>query len=241
MNCHTAAYLLALRHPGIDDLGPEGTADLDRHLAGCPGCAAESRARLAADAALARAMKAVPVPPGLKAKLHRDLAARRAVASRRRFSLRLAAAASVLLAVGLGFGVAAVRRPPLDLDAWVSAAEQDPDAATRAWLAENDLPDALPEPFDLNLLVSRGTERVQGRDVPVMVFCDGRGPQLGTAKVYYCRDDQFVTAGAAADAQASYFKAVTYRDDRRRLSIVVVHTGTDLKPFLRKPNRTIAA
>ncbi len=38
MECRDAQFQLRLRRPGPDDLGPEVTAALDRHLAGCPHC-----------------------------------------------------------------------------------------------------------------------------------------------------------------------------------------------------------
>ena len=63
MECNVARQLLAFRRSGGPaELAPEDAADLARHLAGCPACAAVAGRQEAFDTAVATAMKGVTVP-----------------------------------------------------------------------------------------------------------------------------------------------------------------------------------
>ena len=236
MECRQAYFYLNIRGRAADELGPETTAELDRHLASCPDCAAFARYLRAEDDALARAMKAVPVPAGLKDRLHRGLNERLA-SRRRRRSYRLAAMAACLaIGVSLVFGYQALTRQNLDLTKLVYKADSDftqPDEATKQWLAERGLPDRLPLAFDYALLVLRGGESLQGRDVPFLVFYNPQTRQK--AIVYICKDQQYAGLKATPDAMASYFRTTTLRDEERfpGISFIVLHNSDDLKPFLR--------
>src|SRR5207244_1845131 len=113
MQCRDAQFYLRLRRHAGDELGAEVTADLDRHLAGCPACGADARVAASFDAAVTSAMRAVAVPAGLREKLLTQVAAYRGGVIRRRMYRVAAAAASVFLALGLAFGLFA-SRPKLD-------------------------------------------------------------------------------------------------------------------------------
>jgi hypothetical protein len=234
MECRDAQFYLRLRRQTADELGTEVTADLDRHLAACPHCADDARLVARFDAAVAVVMQAVPVPAGLRERLVAKLSAQRGATLRRKAYRYVGVAAAFLLTVGLGFGAFWQSRPTLDTQMLVMNQDEqaDPDkteAKVRAWLAENRLPDHLPEPFDYRLYVFHGTDRVQGREVPVVLFRSESGIEF--AKVYAFRDTQFDLKDVQP-AQASHWQAKVY-PDARGVTFVVVFTGRDLDPFLR--------
>ncbi|HEY1380104.1 MAG TPA: hypothetical protein VGF55_25090, partial [Gemmataceae bacterium] len=104
MECRDAQFYLRLRRHTADELAPEVNADLDRHLAGCPGCAVDADRSARFDAALAVAMQNVPVPPGLRDRLVAKLSAQRGSVLRRRAYRYAGIAAALLLTVGVGYG-----------------------------------------------------------------------------------------------------------------------------------------
>lgn len=234
MDCRDAQFYLRLRRPGSDDLDPDVAAALDRHLTGCAGCAAAERALTGFDAAVGRAMWAVPVPEGLRDQLFTEAAARRGAVRRRTAYRYLATAASVVVTCGLAFGVYSAARPQADIRAIVDRGDElgQPQGAERqiaAFLKAQNLP-ALPEPFDPALFVFAGTESVQGRDVPVLLFRERTGP--GQAKVLAYRSSAF-KLDKLHDEQASLFSAKLYPNPTAGVTYVVVFTGMDLTPFLR--------
>jgi hypothetical protein len=234
MDCRDAQFYLRLRRPGSDELDPDATAALDRHLAACPACAAAGRALAGFDAAVGRAMRAVPVPEGLHDRLFADASSRRGAVLRRKSYRYLAAAASVLVTCGLALGVYSAARPHADTRLIVDRGDElvQPQGAEKqiaAFLKAQRLP-ALPENFDPSLFVLAGTESVQGRDVPVLLFRERTGQ--GWAKVYAFRDTAF-KLGALRDEQASHCSAKPYPNATAGMTYVVVFTGLDLAPFLR--------
>jgi hypothetical protein len=122
---------------------------------------------------------------------------------------------------------------------------QNPDEAIRRWLTANRFPAQLPEPFNPELLVHLGTERVLGADVPVVVF---RHPtEFGFAKVYFFRTDGSFNFDGLRDTNASLTVAKIHADTRqhRGVKYVIIHTAhpvnpneSPLKPFLRIPGQT---
>ena len=221
MECRDAQFYLRFRRLGSDDLGPEVSSSLDQHLAACPGCAIDSRATLSVDLAFATAMRDVPIPAGLRNRLVADLSARRGTVQRQRAYRVLAVAASLLLAVGVGFGIASATRPRFDVDRLAQAEEQtaaNPRQAVRDWLRAQDLPGDLPLSFNYQLLVTFGTERVQGRDVPVVVF---RAPPhapvngVGYAKLYILPEGDGFKLDQLGDAQNSHCQADVIADPVR--------------------------
>src|SRR5215213_2036154 len=119
MECSVAYQLLAFRRPGGPaEFAPEDAADLARHLATCPACAAAASRQEAFDTAVATAMKGVTVPNALRDKLLTDALAKQGALLRRKIYSHAAVAAAVLLAVGLAPGlVNRLFRPTLDADA----------------------------------------------------------------------------------------------------------------------------
>ena len=248
MECRDAQFYLRFSSPGANDLAPEDTAALARHLADCSPCSAEARSVSAFDAAVGRAMRAVEVPTGLRARLIASTSAQRGTMLRRRLGRSAAVAASLLLALGIGIGALTSRRPQPDtaelamkgndLARMLPTAPigfavdpqraQNNEAAVRNWLKAEHLPD-LPESFDYGLLVEYHWEEVQGRKVPVVHF---RGREQGFAKVYAFRATQF-NLKDVQEAQYSDCQAKPYPIERSGVTFVIVFTGLDLNQFLK--------
>lgn len=236
MLCRDAQFYLQLRRCSNDELGADVIADLDRHCAGCGPCASISRQLLASDRAIGVAIKAVPIPSGLRDKLLTQTLAYRGTQVRRRAYRCLALAASLFLTVGLTYGVFAVFRPTLDPDVVVRDQDeriQDPDGTLRRWLVALHAPEQLPLPFNTDLLVSVGSERIHGRDVPMALFFSPG--DRGFAKVFVIhKGADFKLDLQKVEAQASNTHALVREiPNAPHLIYLIVHTGRDLQPFLR--------
>jgi hypothetical protein len=238
MECRDAQFYLRLRRHAGDELGPDVTAPLDDHLATCPACAADARAAASFDTALGAAMRAVPVPAGLRERLVAHVAAKRGTVLRHRMYRAGAAVAAALLLVGIGLGWFSNNRPKPDTYAMVEDLNEQwhsPKQSTERWLAAQKLPTTLPQPFDYNLLVGRGFEEMKGRNVPVVTFRSADGE---LAKVYIFRDDGRFNLKALQPTQVSGTQALVIADkpEFRGFTYVIVYTGRDLQPFLLRAN-----
>jgi hypothetical protein len=102
MDCRTARTLLPYTAlPG--ELGDDERAEFDAHVVGCSSCTAAAGAERSFDEAIGRAIRAVPVPPGLRGDIATRLAVDRGHVWRRQM-VRATAAAAALLVVTLGLG-----------------------------------------------------------------------------------------------------------------------------------------
>jgi hypothetical protein len=242
MDCRDAEFYLRLRHPGRDEFEPEVAAALDRHLAGCSACFAAERLLTGFERAVAKAMKAVPVPGHLRDQLFAAAGARRGAQLRRRAYRLAAAAASLLVTAGLAVGLYSATRPQPDAEGIVLAGDELADPRQAAEMVKRFLDDErlpplpLPDQFDYGLFFHAGIEKVKGREVPVITFHEHHAP--GWVKVYAFRDTSFDTK-SLRDAQASHCTAKVYPARAAGtayasgVTYVVVHTGPDLTPFLR--------
>ncbi len=237
MECRDAQFYLRLRRHAADELGPDVTAALDGHCAGCPACAADGRAALSFDRALSTAMRAVTVPSGLRERLLIQAGRAQGAVLRRKAYRYGGMAAAALLLVGIGLSVISKVRPEVSGDSLVELSGKqfsDPEESTREFLAKQKLPDRLPLAFDYKLFASHGFESVGGLNVPVVTF---RTP-TEFAKVYIFPTDGRFDLKILQDAQGSHARAqVLVGQERfRGATYVFVHTGPDLRPFLRTRN-----
>ena len=235
MECRDAQFYLRLQRHATDELGADVAGALSAHLASCPACAADGRAALAFDRAVASAMRAVPVPPGQRERLVTHAAAKQGAALRGRLYRGATVAAAALVLVALGLGVFSSTRPHVPTHELVQAAEEQwtsPRPYVQKWLAAKGLPDELPWDFQYERLrVNCSDEEVAGRHVPVVALAT---PEGDFAKVYVFRDGAF-KGDPIGPAQDSNFHAMEFHDRARFPGVryVVVHTGQDLAPFLR--------
>src|SRR5262245_18752627 len=102
MDCKTARLLLHFDRPGTPDLAGADADDLRRHLAECPECRPAADAERRADVKIGRAVRDVPVPEDLRARLVSRLKKDRSAWYRRRVVWPVGVAAAVLLAAASG-------------------------------------------------------------------------------------------------------------------------------------------
>jgi hypothetical protein len=237
MYCRDAQFYLRLRRHAGDELGVDVSADLNRHLATCAACGADAMAAASFDRAVAGALRAVPVPVGLRDKLLAQASAHHGAVIRHKVYRVTAIAASLFLAVGLTFGLFS-GRPKLDTEAWVQYQDelrQQPEQALERWLVGLKVPPELPKPFDPELLVFLGSEPIQGKDVPVAIFRHRTNPGE-FAKVYVLRKGGPLDVRDIRDAGISNTVAEVIDESPRHPGVkyLIVYRATPegLKPFL---------
>ena len=240
MECSVARQLLAFRRSGGPaELAPEDAADLDRHLAGCPACAAAVGRQDAFDAAVARAMRGVTAPAGLRDKLLTDAMAKQGAMLRRKIYSYAAVAATVFLGVVLAPGVVAlILRQPLDAEYVVNrdAERMDaPEQAVQAYLIRKGLPPQLPLDFNYSLHAdgSPGAALLGDDEVPMVRFETLRPgePRPDTCRVFVVRDTQYDTSKLSGTVGS--FVTVTVIKSGR-YTYVILHTAP-LDVFLKPP------
>ena len=243
MECRDAQFYLRLRRHTADELGPDVNAALDGHCATCAVCAADARASASFDRAVATAMRAVPIPSGLRERLITQAARAQGTALRNK-ALRVGGmVVAALLIIGIGFSLVATTRPGVDPYKIVQDADRQyekPGEYARQWLAAEKLPEELPWDFDYDLLIHCGHDRIgdSNRYAPVMVFRAREGS--GFARVYMFRAGGPFDTKEMRDVQASHFSAqvVIGKQQWRDVHYLIVHKGPPkrgLGDFLRIP------
>jgi len=237
MTCETARILLLFYRPGkTTDLAAEDVSALEGHLATCPTCAPLIAQQTATDGAIGRAVRQITVPGGLKDRLQTRTETEAGRLWRRKWTMRIAATAAVLITGFLGWnGDVAATRPAFDswqLAAFNDELIQEPYRAGPEFLGRQGVPGPLPEDFDFQKMTSHGFAKVQGQTVPVLEF---RAGENGIARVYVLRPGQFSTKDAT-ETQNSTVTVRLYRDrPAAGWTTVIVHTGNGLQPFLKVP------
>ena len=239
MDCNTARMLIAFFGRQGTELAPEDAAELDAHLAACPGCAEAVRFERAFDDRVGKAMLAVPVPANLKAKVFDGVAAARGAWYRQKFYAVAGLAAAVVLAVGGIVAWQIAQAPTLTADRII--AQEDARALYRAQyvdqvLGRHGLAFRPERPFDLNHLELVGTSDLNGKQVPVLYFLNM--PKNARAKVYVVRTMDFdwknLPQEGSSQVGGQFGHQVVLVRDRERSDVgyVVVFTGAGLELFL---------
>jgi hypothetical protein len=235
VECKIAQLLAVYLAPGKSELDAEQTAALEGHLRSCPQCARDIRLEQALDQRVARVMRAVPIPGLLKAGiLERLEAARPKVWHRRPLWRVAAAAAAVLLAVGLVLtfgGSGRVQLDPQKIVAENDAKGPKPDA--QRWLAEQGIAFVPQIPLNLDLLSFYGLTEFQKKTVPTLELYNAQRNVI--ARVYVVREPDFDLKNLP-DTNSSLsgpWRVEILRDQNfpARLAYVVVYTGDNLEPF----------
>jgi len=241
MQCHEALWYLELRRgEGEKALGPEVQAALESHLQNCAQCATRARTQELWDYQLSQLLRQVSVPAQLGDRLLIQAAAYRGRTLRLRFYRLTAVAASVLLLLGfawLGYRATLPTFSTEQLVLFHDSHLQDPESYFHRWLQHEGLPEELPVPLNLNLLVHLGYERIQGQKVPVALFRHPQRPEF--ARVYFLRQSGPFRWRQLNDAEASHTVAQVISDSQsfRRVTYVIVYPAgpEGLRPFL-QPN-----
>jgi hypothetical protein len=247
MECRDAQFYLRLRRHTADELGPDVTAALDGHCAGCPTCGPAARASATFDRALASAMLAVPVPSGLRERLITQAARARGAALRKKAIRAGGMMAAALLLVAIGLSLYTNTRPKVNSADLVQKAHElsrDREGYAGRWMAAQKLPEKLPPEwdFDYSLLVDCCFDRIGDRYVPVLKFKARTGN--GVAKVYMFRDGGEFDTKELRAVQGSDFSAevVVGKQRWRNVRYVAVHNGPPneggLRHFFRQPGPT---
>jgi hypothetical protein len=246
MDCKTARLLLDFASPlGPAELDVSEAEALDRHLQDCPDCAALALAQRQEDDVIGRAMRDVPVPPGLHDRLLAHLDAERDAGYRRltRRWIPVGLAAAVLLAASW-FGVdywQQQHRPKLKESAIAELTGPliNPTHETvQAWFWQTRRIDtAPPKEFNYALLTYYDQTEIQGKVVPMLLFTQGKGQ----ARVYILSDRQFDIQDLLANPPSPpSICSVEVKEARPEdsegvhFAYLILYTTETLDPFLEK-------
>jgi hypothetical protein len=191
MDCRTARLLATFVGPRAAELQGDEAEALAAHLADCPDCASVHQSERLLDERLGRAMRDVPLPPGLRERLVTNLAAERWSCQRRKL---VRAFAGIAAAIALALGWYFWPRPPLPIDLprrhqmvnaeLPASAQEVVDHFARQGVA-------LQMPADINLNYTRltycGWGELEGRRVPLLIFQNGSA----TLRVYILDGKRF--------------------------------------------------
>jgi hypothetical protein len=188
MDCQDVRLLLAFLRRGGDAIDPTERATVQQHLENCPDCAALARSEKAVDIALGAAMRAVPVPAGLKERLLAKVAA---TGPRRWPITAIAAAAALLLAVGVT-GWAMWPLPRVDALVAEEAINGRKAESMKQWFAERGIDMEPWTLIDHSTLWTYDVVEFQGQRVPKLIFYSNRD-RGAVAEVLVLRADRFNT------------------------------------------------
>lgn len=235
MDCQDVRLLLAFQRRAEAVEAAERQA-LRRHLETCPDCAAFVQSEEATDRALGAALRDVPVPPELQARLLERLADARK--PRWRWVAASAAAAAVLL-LTLGLvGYSFLRPRPVDLDAFAYAVDgqaRNAPEQVEQWFAEAGLPMKFPPNFNDRYLLSYDIVQFQGRSVPKLVFFR-EGDRCAVAQVLVLDENRFLVSdesGRPVDAMQPIARTTynVWPMQGQDSVYLVYYTSATLDPF----------
>jgi hypothetical protein len=244
MDCKNARLLLEFLHPGSAELDRDDAAALHQHLAECPDCAAQAREERRGDEHLGRAVRAVPVPDGLRERLLKRLTDDRD-ARYRRWLVRGVAVAAALAALWVGGLVWFNRLPAVTSETVRRIADRrrtlSRDEVIQRFKQEFGVNVNAPDQFKYDLLDSYGLKILEGRPVPYLLFFsrgdrgDPRAPPPALAHVYVLSGHQFdldeTMRNIGAPSPGIHFNiSVDFSHDRDAIYLIL-YTGNDLKPF----------
>lgn len=211
MECHDVRLLLAFTQRPCEAVDAAEREAVAQHLKGCPDCAAFAHVDRALDDVLGQAMRDVPAPSDLKAKVMKRLAASRG-AGRWKWSAG-AAAAAALLAIGL-YSYFLWSWPVVtgdDLATFVAQEEWNAERA-RQYLAEHGISVNLPPGFDGRYLRTVEIVEFKGRRVAKLGFLVRTDEGSASAIVLILPHHQF-RVGSIADTTVPGWELEVRRQD----------------------------
>ena len=243
MDCNHARLLLIFLRNSADLDVTEAEA-LAGHLKQCPDCDGWARQERRLDEALGKAMRAVPVPAGLQDRLLGRLEQDRSVRRLRHIRIALATAASLVLAVGLGWYFWIGARLPVTLAAVdseigekIAVNRENTPEKVEGWFRDQGLSMEVPVSLDFSLLFSYDTAHFMNRRVAKLLYVSrGERDQAGSvAEVYVFPDSQFDVSKLEKElpSPGSNHNLLSLRPENSRYFYLVVSTSASLEPFSR--------
>jgi hypothetical protein len=248
MDCRTARLLLDLAHPSAAELDAAEAEALRRHLTACPTCEALADSERRFEEQVGSAVRNVPVPEGLSARLRECLQTERRNWYVRRLRFAAVATAAVV-ALGVWLGTIWRNRNWPEPDVYtlreqVASVNQRSAKQVEEWFREQyGLEITAPPDFNYALLTHYDLANCQGKRVPLLLFTrlqleDGP-PRVAKARVYILSSRQFdlkkFTGEALSESNSlGYTVKVQRPADRPDLAYVIIHTGDarELEGFL---------
>jgi hypothetical protein len=231
MDCRTAQLLASFHVANKSELDADQIAALEAHLRQCPQCAKLINRERNADHRFGRAMRAVAVPPDLKARIVARLKPQLPAWYRRRsWQVTLATAASLLLGVYLV--ITASRPSKLDLQGIVERQIQTPQKELfLAWAAKQGIDFAPEGGLNLDLLAAFGNRDLEEREVTcLLLFHPGKQT---SAEVFVIRSGQFDWKELPLLFSGSGKQVEVLRDRNRpeRIAYLVIYSTDSLEVF----------
>jgi hypothetical protein len=240
MDCDNARLFLPFLRPGGKDLDGAEEAELRAHLEQCSSCNAQAMNANKVDQHLGRAMRAVEVPVGMKARLLERLAEDRGVIRRkrlRRAGIAAGLAAAVLLAIG-GWLYKEQKTPidPTNVAIAVSMGQ------TSGQTSETDSAGSVPSFVNTanafpvgepTLAELPGHRRFFGPKVPRFVFVrtppqQTRNNEPEVAIVYAIKKKTGYVVGVPGTNDPSYrYQAFVHKDNSEDTQYIILYNGRD--------------
>lgn len=231
MDCRTARLLATFAGPHATELEGADTEALAAHFADCPECATLQQAEHKTDERLGRAMRAVPVPPGLRDRLLVGLATERSAWQRRKL---LRATVGIAVAIALALGWYLWPRPLVQLDLpgeHARANSQLPMSAEEVVDSFAHQGVALQMPTDINLNYNRltycGWGELQGQRVPLLIFQN----ESAVLRVYILDGKRFDLGPWAGNQLSGRVTLELRMSAAGRFGWLFEYTTDSLKPF----------
>jgi hypothetical protein len=238
IDCTHARLLWVWQRREAQELDAGEAQALERHFGQCAGCVSWTQQESQTDAALAAALRDVPVPAQLSQRIHKRLGRERRL---QRLPWVAAAAAVLLLAVGIGGYL--LTRPAVveiaDVQAdggYISIASADTAAQ---WYASQGVDAPMPSGFNFDQLNSCGFATIRGRRVPRLEFFHGGDAQAPAAVAHVLIVDE--TQFNVEEIVASAPSPVPLGRGRHTVEVlrevpgfvfIAVYTGGSLQRFL---------
>jgi hypothetical protein len=195
MDCKTARMLIEFALPRCGELDAQESEALDNHLRDCGECAQAARVELDADRHVSRAVRDVMVPSGLRERILERMQSERRPWYRRRAGRFVAAAAAVLLSVGIGVGYwIGFYRPAFDASAFAeklpSPGNESSADQLEIWFRDTyRVKTTMPRRIDYQYFVSAGREELDGQLIPHLIFINEKNRLF--AEVWVLTADRF--------------------------------------------------
>lgn len=223
MDCQHARLLTHFVRPGEPLLEPAEMGAFNEHLAACPECRQLAQTQRRADEKIARTVRDVKAPAGLRERIVTRLTYERRPSRRMVLSL----AASVLLLIGGGLTWTLWPAPQLDLLALVENKAGSSPERVQAWFADQGLNITLPQKFNYEHLDDYAVVLLQGQPVAKLTFrLRSMGSMSGAVAHVHVVPANWFTI----DKDQSHGVVVEAAGESNNL-FLITHSGGALEPF----------